>query len=88
MAKKAFHFSKNADTKRNIVAFLVNTGLEVSNKGDYEHAIMLLNECAALDKQNETAHLFLGKAFLKKQKDGDLKTAITEFKTAEVVSDR
>jgi tetratricopeptide (TPR) repeat protein len=60
----------------------LNEGIGLYNKGDYENAIMYFKECIAVDKNNSTCHLWMGKVLLERGKEGDLKSALIEFKKA------
>lgn len=65
---------------------LFNKGREALNREDYVNAILFFKELVSLDQGKSSAHLWLGKAFLDRGGDGDMKTAITEFKTAMIKS--
>jgi len=60
----------------------LSEGIALYDKGDYENAIIYFKECIAADKNNSTCHLWLGKVLLEREKEGDLKAALTEFKKA------
>jgi tetratricopeptide (TPR) repeat protein len=81
LVKKALSLKKN-NKNNEFTAFLLSAGQDANNKGDYEYSILFLQENVALNKNDSTAHLFLGKSLLERDKAGDLKVAISEFKTA------
>jgi tetratricopeptide (TPR) repeat protein len=85
--KKAYSLSQDEKEKKDFIRFLITSGQDAGKKGDHDHAIMFLNECAALDKRDSTVHLLLGKALLERDKEGDLKAAIAEFKAAQGASE-
>jgi len=87
LIKKAYSLAKDEKEKKDFITFLITSGQDAGNKGDHEQAILFLNECATLNKKDSTAHLLLGNAFLERDKDGDLKAAISAFKAAQGASE-
>jgi tetratricopeptide (TPR) repeat protein len=87
MIKKAYSLAMDEKEKKDFITFLITSGQDAGNKGDHEQAIMFFNECTALDKKNSAAHLLLGKELLERDKDGDLKAAISEFKASQGMSE-
>ena len=87
LIKKAYSLAKDEKEKKDFITFLITSGQDAGNKGDHEQAILFLNECATLNKKDSTAHLLLGNALLKRDKDVDLKAAISAFKAAQKASE-
>ena len=87
LIKKAYPLVKDEKEKKDFITFLITSGQDAGNKGDHEQAILFLNECATLNKKDSTAHLLLGNALLERDKDGDLKAAISAFKAAQGASE-
>jgi len=60
----------------------IKEGIGFYDRGDYEKAIIYFKECIAVDQNNSDYHLWLGNALLERGKEGDLKSALIEFKKA------
>jgi len=56
-------------------------GRSALDNRDYDAAIRFFRDAAALDQKDGSLHLWLGKALLARANKGDMKAALSEFKT-------
>lgn len=83
LAKKALNLiGKNGNDRKLIEPLLLKSGQGALNREDYENAILFFKELVSLNPDASSSHLWLGKAFLDRGGNSDLKAAIIAFKNA------
>jgi tetratricopeptide (TPR) repeat protein len=71
---------KDEKMAKEFATLLYTAGHRAMEEKDFANAVLLFQKSASLEEKNSDTHLWLGKAYLERGGDGDLKSAITAFK--------
>jgi len=74
------HASKNSPEGIKLKTLLTTGGHGALKKNDFDNAILFYKDYITLEQESSIPHLLLGNAFLERGLQGDMKSAIIEFK--------